>query len=102
MGGVTQDQCMQVFSAYGNVANCRVWPPKQPGGRSFAMVRFTSEEEAAWVVENLNGNLAEGFATPITVRFANQPGQKFDQEGHAGNRSAPYQGGGKGKGKGGE
>lgn len=89
----TVENCQAVFSQYGEIAQCRVMPSRGPGTGS-AMVRFKNPAEAAWVVENLNGNFAEGLEAPIAVRFANQRGQKG---GHPA-RSEPY-GGGKGNGK---
>jgi len=49
-------------------------PPKEDGKPASALVRFRNVEEAAWVVENLNGNLAHGLQHPVVVRFANAPG----------------------------
>lgn len=71
---LSQEECEAVFRAYGSIAQCRVMPPKQPGQKASALVRFGSVEEASWIVENLNGNLAEGLAEPIVARFANPPG----------------------------
>merc|ERR1711972_1080239 len=34
-----------------------------------AIVEFASIDEATWVVENLNGNLAQGIDTPVNVTF---------------------------------
>merc|ERR1719253_2235141 len=39
------------------------------------MVRVGSVDEAQWIVDNLNGNIAQGLSTPVQVRFANSPGQ---------------------------
>mmetsp|Transcript_64865 Transcript_64865/g.163420 ORF Transcript_64865/g.163420 Transcript_64865/m.163420 type:complete len:373 (+) Transcript_64865:91-1209(+) len=102
----TQDQCLAVFQNYGAVTSCRVMPPKQAGKKASALVRFSSADEASWVVENLNGNIAEGILTPIVVRFANTPGSTgaatMSASGGtmwANNRSEPYPSRGKGSGK---
>lgn len=68
---VTNEQVKMIFSNYGSVTQSRALAPKQPGGKASALVRFDSAEEAAWVVANLNGNLAEGLHEPVVVRFAN-------------------------------
>lgn len=68
----TQEECQAIFSAYGTIVQCRVTPP-QPGRNASALVRFSMPHEAAWLVENLNGNLPEGLDTPIVVKFAKEP-----------------------------
>mmetsp|Transcript_53876 Transcript_53876/g.136805 ORF Transcript_53876/g.136805 Transcript_53876/m.136805 type:complete len:280 (+) Transcript_53876:65-904(+) len=70
---LSKEDCEAVFAQYGTVTSCRVNPPKA-GGKASALVRFASVEEATWVIENLNGNLAEGLEEPIVARFANAPG----------------------------
>jgi len=119
--GISKEDCEAIFGGYGTVTSCRVNFPK-PGGKASALVRFSSVEEATWVVENLNGNLAEGLEEPIVARFANAPGgggQSWGKDGGkswgkdggkgwgkdsgkswGGNRAEPYSTGkGKGKGK---
>jgi len=71
---VDENVIHQVFASYGSVMSCKAMPGKFPGQKGAALVRFGSPQEAAWVVENLNGNLAEGLAEPIKVRFANAKG----------------------------
>mmetsp|Transcript_42879 Transcript_42879/g.135082 ORF Transcript_42879/g.135082 Transcript_42879/m.135082 type:complete len:425 (+) Transcript_42879:71-1345(+) len=93
-GEITQEQFQSIFSAYGTVTSCRVMAPKMPGGKASALCRFASVEEATWIVENLNGNLAEGLPDPIACRFANAPGGKDGAGGGGGGMGGPY--GGKG------
>merc|ERR1719277_2562163 len=38
------------------------------------MIRFSSVDEAKWLVDNLNGNIPEGLTEAVQVRFANAPG----------------------------
>lgn len=59
-----------LFKDYGTIVDSRVLPPKGNGTKSSAMVRFASQEEATWLVENLNGNMPEGLDEPIVVRYA--------------------------------
>lgn len=95
---------------------------KFPGQKGAALVRFATVEEATWVVQNLNGNVAPGLQEPIRVKYANRGGARQSGWGGAGGgdsgawsagagggygklevpslsfntRSAPYSGGGGG------
>lgn len=94
-----------VFGAYGHIVQCKVLQSGGPGGQAkcAALVRFQSEEEAAWVVDNLNGNIPQGLADPVGCRFADTPEMKAQRKGGhgkgegggGGSRASPY-GGGKG------
>mmetsp|Transcript_24352 Transcript_24352/g.36962 ORF Transcript_24352/g.36962 Transcript_24352/m.36962 type:complete len:233 (+) Transcript_24352:132-830(+) len=100
-----------IFGAYGNITSIKLCPG---GNRMAALVRFGSLEEATWIVENLNGNIAQGLQDPITVRYASSgnKGKGGLGGGGAGERWTPYfnkgdyggkdsdKGKGKGKGKG--
>lgn len=88
----TQEQLTEVFTAYGTVVQCRVLPVKQEGSPLCAMVRFSSVDEASWIVDNLNGNIAEGMDTPIAVRHANQGKQDGGSWGKAAAAEAPSKG----------
>lgn len=66
-----------VFGNYGTVVSCKPMPSKYPGQKGAALVRFSTVEEATWLVENVNGNLAEGLIDPIQVRFANNKGERL-------------------------
>jgi len=71
-----ESQLRSVFEAYGGIVSCRVLPPKAAGHFACAMVRFSSVDEAAWIVGNLNGNIPTGLTEPVKVRFANSPAGK--------------------------
>lgn len=103
----------EVFGAYGQVLSCKALPPKMPGMKGAALVRFANVEEAQWVVANLNGNIAQGLTDPIQVKFANSGrgygkagrddsgygyGGPYDGDGCGGTKGMPFSGG-KGKGK---
>jgi len=60
-----------VFGAYGSIKSCKLLPGQ---GKCSALIRFASQEEATWIVDNLNGNLAQGLSTPVQVRYANPQG----------------------------
>jgi len=54
----------EIFGKYGTVKQCRVLQ----GGA--ALVRFASEAEATWIVENVNNNIPQGLSTPVVVKYA--------------------------------
>lgn len=94
--GLTDEDVRRIFSAYGTVASVRVVSKPEHAFTS-ALVRYATVAEAQTIVETLNGNIPHTLATPIEVRYANQPGGK----GSSGdNRSSPYPTGGGGGGRG--
>lgn len=114
---IDDEMVRTVFGAYGMVMSVKAMPGKTPGQKGAALVRFATVDEATWVVENLSGNIPQGFDSPVNVRFANQrsKGGKGDGGGFGGcggygkgapaaqvNWSDPYGGKGAGKGKGGK
>merc|ERR1719188_2154107 len=58
----------EVFAQYGTVTWSKVMASKGKPNNT-AIVEFGDVTEAQWVVENLNGNLAQGIDTPINVSF---------------------------------
>jgi len=76
----TEEHINAIFGAYGLVQSCKVLNPNgkgQDGGiMSIAMIRMGGVDQASWLVQNLNGNIPQGLATPIQVRFADPPGVK--------------------------
>jgi len=64
---VDQPKLEYIFGGYGNVTNAKLLPG---AGKHNAFVTFATNTEAAWVVENLNGNIPQGLTTPIQVKFA--------------------------------
>mmetsp|Transcript_57062 Transcript_57062/g.167068 ORF Transcript_57062/g.167068 Transcript_57062/m.167068 type:complete len:251 (+) Transcript_57062:73-825(+) len=106
--GIDEPTLQQIFGAYGTIMSCKVLPQKMPGQKGAALVRFASQQEATWIVDNLNGNMPEGLSEPVAVKYAmNTPGGKdggygkgYGKDGKGGwagaERAAPY---GKGMGK---
>mmetsp|Transcript_724 Transcript_724/g.1792 ORF Transcript_724/g.1792 Transcript_724/m.1792 type:complete len:242 (-) Transcript_724:75-800(-) len=108
--GTGEEGVKTIFGAYGNIKYV-----KYMDGKNCAIVEFQSEDEATWIVENLNGNLAQGLSTPVNCKYANPQGgggggggawTPAGGKGAGGNnRWEPYGGGGgkggKGDGKGG-
>eukprot|EP00930_Biecheleria_cincta_P061401 TRINITY_DN46975_c0_g1_i1.p1 TRINITY_DN46975_c0_g1~~TRINITY_DN46975_c0_g1_i1.p1 ORF type:complete len:518 (-),score=75.36 TRINITY_DN46975_c0_g1_i1:74-1627(-) len=70
----------RVFGQYGNVTSFRVLSPSGRGSGN-AIVSFSSVEEATWLVNNVNGNMPTGIATPVTVMFKSQSSSKGGSKG---------------------
>eukprot|EP00408_Alexandrium_pacificum_P018880 CAMPEP_0171198810 /NCGR_PEP_ID=MMETSP0790-20130122/23139_1 /TAXON_ID=2925 /ORGANISM="Alexandrium catenella, Strain OF101" /LENGTH=210 /DNA_ID=CAMNT_0011664135 /DNA_START=96 /DNA_END=729 /DNA_ORIENTATION=+ len=107
-------QLLEIFSQYGTVAWSKMMPSKGKPSQA-GIVEFASIDEAKWVVENLNGNVAQGMSEPIQVNYKRQnkgygkdgKGGKsggYGKDGGFGGKSCGkgysngYQKGGKGKG----
>eukprot|EP00747_Dinoflagellata_sp_TGD_P022248 gnl/TRDRNA2_/TRDRNA2_128996_c0_seq1.p1 gnl/TRDRNA2_/TRDRNA2_128996_c0~~gnl/TRDRNA2_/TRDRNA2_128996_c0_seq1.p1 ORF type:complete len:153 (-),score=28.95 gnl/TRDRNA2_/TRDRNA2_128996_c0_seq1:204-632(-) len=99
--GITQEQVKTIFGAYGTIVSCKVLASTTD--TCPAMVLFEKQEEAQWIVDNLNNNLPQGLTSPIMVKFATSAADKAAKGyGKAswkggGWDSSPY--GGKGGGK---
>merc|ERR1719473_593070 len=72
----TEESIKEFFAPYGTVQQCKVLPDHPGKPDRAALVRFMNEEQARWMVDNLNGNVLEGMPGPLTVRFAGAPGGK--------------------------
>jgi len=66
--GTTDETLKSVFGSYGTVVSSKALKD----GKT-AMVRYSSVEEAQWVVDNVNGNIPQGITTPVQVKFAAPP-----------------------------
>jgi len=82
--GIDDETLKTVFQAYGVVVQHKILPNPQIGGKTAAMIRFQSVEEAQWIVENLHGNIPQGLSDPVKVRFADTPAQKAQKRGMGG------------------
>lgn len=71
--GIQDATVRQLFAQYGTVTDLRVLPGNAVG-TSAALIRFAHEEEATWIVNNVNGNIPEGLSSPVSVRYANSRG----------------------------
>jgi len=71
--GVTEDQFREVMSPYGTIRSLKLLV--KPGLKPHALIRYGSADEAAWIVQNLNGNIPQGLTEPIQVRYAQQGGK---------------------------
>lgn len=54
------------FEAYGNIKWSRLFDSKD--GKKYAIIEFQSQEEATWLVENLDGNIPLGLETEVARR----------------------------------
>mmetsp|Transcript_109283 Transcript_109283/g.309143 ORF Transcript_109283/g.309143 Transcript_109283/m.309143 type:complete len:654 (-) Transcript_109283:114-2075(-) len=70
---ITEETLLEVFGAYGVVKQTRVLDKSGVSGDSVAMVRMSTQEEATWIVNNLNGNIPQGLTNPVMVKFADPP-----------------------------
>jgi len=91
---IDEGRLCTIFGAYGKIKTSRLLPGQ--GNRS-ALIRYSTLDEAVWIVEHLNGNIAQGLDSPIQVNYARPPGggdSALGGDGATGDRFSPY--GGKG------
>ena len=67
---VTDDLLKKIFSQYGSIKEVKVLPVATGKQAAAAFVDMNSLEDAKWIVENVNGNVPEGMAGPVTVAYA--------------------------------
>lgn len=85
---VTEASLMATFAPYGAVVECHLLPDDAQG--KVARLRMGSQAQAAWLVQNLNGNMPVGLETPIQVAYAPAGGYGAAADPGAGVRAAPY------------
>jgi len=66
----------EIFSQYGTVVWSKMMSSKGKPSQA-GIVEFATIDEAKWVVENLNGNVAQGMSTPIQVNFKREKSKGF-------------------------
>ncbi|KAM9612357.1 uncharacterized protein ACIBXB_000470 isoform 3-T4 [Morphnus guianensis] len=72
-----QKEMEQLFSQYGRIITSRILVDQVTGvSRGVGFIRFDKRVEAEEAVRGLHGQKPLGAAEPITVKFANSPGQK--------------------------
>mmetsp|Transcript_99029 Transcript_99029/g.308609 ORF Transcript_99029/g.308609 Transcript_99029/m.308609 type:complete len:252 (-) Transcript_99029:141-896(-) len=95
---ITEDALKTAFGQYGSVTWCRLFPGM---GKMAALLQFASPDEAAFLVENMNGAiLHELLPGPVTLCFSEQGEKKKKGSGGKGKaqtpvpqRTSPYGGG---------
>lgn len=71
----TEDRIKEIFGAYGQVIQCKVLPNNGKNDTA-SLVRMGTEEQARWLVDELNGNIPLGLTSPLTVRYAENRAEK--------------------------
>jgi CspA family cold shock protein len=66
---LTDEQLQAVFSQYGTVEQCKMLDIIPGLLTRAALVTMATMEEAAWLVQHLNGNIPSGLDTPVTVQY---------------------------------
>jgi len=74
------DELLHCFAGYGEVVWHRVLK-RDNANDSVALVQMGTTEEAAWLVENLHGNIPQGLSTPVSVTFSTPPRSKAGGKG---------------------
>mmetsp|Transcript_112432 Transcript_112432/g.350390 ORF Transcript_112432/g.350390 Transcript_112432/m.350390 type:complete len:288 (+) Transcript_112432:44-907(+) len=92
--GMTDDAVHQIFAAYGTVNDSKVLVANGKSsdgqGQSVAIVRMGTVTEAAWLVENVHGNIPQGLVSPVEITFASS---SRSPQAASNTRSSPYKGG---------
>mmetsp|Transcript_5668 Transcript_5668/g.10144 ORF Transcript_5668/g.10144 Transcript_5668/m.10144 type:complete len:309 (+) Transcript_5668:114-1040(+) len=70
--GFDEGSLQGIFNEYGTITQFKLLP-NGPAGKTAAMVRFQSVDEAKWLVENLDGNIPQGLTDPVIVKYADTP-----------------------------
>lgn len=65
-----------LLSPYASVTQCKMISSGGRGEKASAFIRFMSTQQAAWVVQNMNGAIPQGLSEPIFARFADAPEPK--------------------------
>eukprot|EP00928_Gymnodinium_smaydae_P094310 TRINITY_DN789_c0_g2_i1.p1 TRINITY_DN789_c0_g2~~TRINITY_DN789_c0_g2_i1.p1 ORF type:complete len:358 (-),score=80.75 TRINITY_DN789_c0_g2_i1:93-1118(-) len=65
------ERLKSVFNNYGTVVS-HFFTPIGSSGKKACLITFGSVAEATWIVQNLNGNIPQGFTEPIVARFKNR------------------------------
>jgi len=74
--GVDEATVQAIFSAYGQLVNCKVLATMPGQTDSAALIRFGTQEIATWVKENLDGNIPQGMETPVIIKYKAAPAGK--------------------------
>jgi len=70
--GLEESMVSQFFSIYGTVTSCKVLKNPIATGKTAALVRFASIEEATSILQTLNGTVPTGLEEPVQVKFASK------------------------------
>lgn len=73
--GMDEETFSQIMSKYGTVVDVKMLPARALGEKGSALLRFSTVDEAQWVVENINGNIPEGMTEALYICFARNSGR---------------------------
>lgn len=68
--GIDDAAVTALFLQWGAVQNVKVLPDKNPGQKRAAIVKMNTQDEAVWIVENLNGTTPDGCAEVLYAKYA--------------------------------
>lgn len=68
--GLDQNTVQDIFGKYGTIISLRI-TSKPENQFTSALIKFATPQEAAYVLENLNGRIPESLEAPVTIRYAN-------------------------------
>eukprot|EP00747_Dinoflagellata_sp_TGD_P168414 gnl/TRDRNA2_/TRDRNA2_194728_c0_seq1.p1 gnl/TRDRNA2_/TRDRNA2_194728_c0~~gnl/TRDRNA2_/TRDRNA2_194728_c0_seq1.p1 ORF type:complete len:365 (-),score=71.56 gnl/TRDRNA2_/TRDRNA2_194728_c0_seq1:45-1139(-) len=77
--GLTEAQCKAVFDPYGETSTVSVMTTGA-ATKCSALIKFTDPDKAQWVVDNLNGQIAQGLTDPIKVKMSGITGVNTDRK----------------------
>lgn len=73
-GDIDDATIQSVFGAYGTIIQHKILAKPNPMvPTACALIRFSTVEEAKWIVENVNNNIPQGLSTPIKVNYNASP-----------------------------
>lgn len=91
--GADERMVRYLFAPYASVTQCKVINNGGARGeKTSAFLRFMSAQQAAWVVQNMNGAIPQGLSEPIFARFADAPEPKQPSFGMLQGPAVPCQG----------
>jgi len=81
---IDNSSIQQIFSVYGTITSIKAMPGKRPGQKGAALIRWSTADEAEWLVTNVNGQVPVGLEEAVVIRFANQ--ERRDKGGGKGDK----------------
>lgn len=72
--GTDDARVKEIFQPYGEVSWCRALP--REGSKTCGLIEFSTAEQAAWVVSNMQGSVPAGLEDPIMVKYKDDPWER--------------------------
>lgn len=67
---MTAGTLKELFNQYGTVTSVKILPQVDGKQKVAGFVKMSTEEEAQWIMDNVNGNIPQGMQTPVEISFA--------------------------------